>query len=237
MDCVNVFTNVCCLLALQETMNIKDISEVIENFYYIGRVKSDKTLDRKDFEMMARYALGGIMRDYWYNPAMAEEGDRYSFVAGLLSPKVYTVAEADRFGRRRIDMSKTPVIRLPMNAHILKVLPISGDCQSEVNELTQVQPGEELFYTDSQYDFFRFFVSKGAGLDVYHLDECVKEVEIEAVFDNDDTDIPYDIAFLICNQVLWPSVKLKAVQVDNTADQIPQAQDLRERLMQKELIR
>ena len=218
-------------------MNIKDIADVIENFYYVGRVKSDKTLDKRDFAAMGKFALGTIMREYWYNPNVGEEGDRYSFVAGFLSPKVYQLGDADRFKRRRIDMAATPVIRLPMNAHILRVLPISGECTQDIDELTQVQPGEELSYTSSEFYFYKYFVSKGEGLDAYNIPECVKEVEVEAVFDNDEADIPYDFAFQICMNVLSPSLKLKGIQLDNTADQDPIYRSIQERLAQKDLIK
>lgn len=218
-------------------MNIKDIADVIENFYYIGRIKSDKTLDKRDFGALAKFALGTIMRDYWYNPLIGEEGDRYSFVSGFILPKIYSLGEPDKFKRRRIDMSNTPVIRLPMNAHILYVLPVSGECTQDIDELSQVQPGEELFYTSSEFDFFKYFVSKGEGLDAYNIPECVKEVEVQAVFDNDEADVPYDFAFQVCNQVLGVSLKVKGFPVDTTDDGSPNFQNLQERLIQKDLIK
>lgn len=214
-------------------MNVKFIAEVIENFYYVGRVKNNKTLATQDFEQMVKFAFGNIMRNLWYASKKADEGDEYYFFTGSLLSKPFDLPKADGCGKRRIDMSKTPVVRLPQNRHIFKINLLDEGCGTDCNEVTLVQPGEENFYTGPEMRFFMFGVPKGAGIDTYHIPDCVQKVEVEAAYDDEQADIPYDIAFDICNQILGISLKVKGWPVDITDDANPNLPILQQRLNQQ----
>lgn len=214
-------------------MKLKIVAEVIERFYNVGRVKaSNLTLEKRDFLQYAKMSFANRMRNLYYQLKAGGQGEEYYFFSGDILSEKFTLSKPDNYGKSRIDMTDKPVIRMPKNAHILNIIPVEDGCSfPEPLEITQVQPGEERFYLGPDFNSFTFFVSKGTGLDVYRMPDCVKEVEVEAIYDKDDMDIPLDMAFDICNDVLGISLKVKGFPIpatDNPYD--PNAIELRRQL-------
>jgi hypothetical protein len=100
---------------------------------------------------------------------------------------------------------------------------VSDNCNGTVNgELTQVQPGEENFYINDQdlKSFYKFFVQKGDRVDTYNVPACVKKIEVERIFMQDELDIPLDIAYNVATQILGVSLKVRGFipTEDNSQD-------------------
>ena len=193
---------------------IKVVADVIENFYYKGIVNADRDLRTRDFLQYAKFAFGGLLRDMYYKLKDLEEGDEYFFISQNLERQNFKVT-TDKQNRKRVDLSSANFIRLPRNRHIFEVIPIGeNDCYCE--DFIQVQPGEERWYKGVEYIGNPFFVVFGKGFDLYHVDDCVTEVEVTGFYDKDDMIVTTDLAFDILNAVLGDALKVKGWPVDVT---------------------
>jgi len=114
------------------------------------------------------------------------------------------------------------VIRLPRNSDVTNVYLVADNCTETVNgSLTQVQPGEENFYVnDPDMKSYLFFVQKGKRIDTYNVPPCIKEIEVERAFMEDELDVPLDVAYNILVQILGITLKVRGfVPVeDNSSD-------------------
>ncbi len=216
-------------------MTISVLGYTIFKFFYDGRPKATGlTLSQGDITQMCFLAFGELIRQQYYNSKKQDEFNRpdYSFVSPLLDLKQFELSEVGINGKRRADMIKYDLFRLPKNSHITNVYPIGSGCNGEtIGEITQVEPGEENFYFGPQFTNFLFFVIKGRGIDTYHVPSCVKEVQIEATYNSGDVDISLDIAYEVALAVLGISGKVNSVPMkilDNPY--APQAHEVKHRL-------
>jgi hypothetical protein len=136
-------------------------------------------------------------------------------------------------------MSKEDLYRLPKNSDSIIVYPVGCNGTEGVGELTQVQPGEEVFYAgNADFKFYRFYVYKGKGIDTYNLPPCAKSIDVEATFDDADIDIPLDIAFEISSDILGISLRIPGFAgkgIDNSFEP-PKSEQLRRQLQQAQPI-
>lgn len=203
-------------------MKVSKLSEVIYNFYYAGRPKSTgKTLDKTDMLEMTVMAYAGILKTRFQQYKSATGNEDYSIVSPLLSEREITLADGRYDNIKRADMPNMELFRLPFNAHIRGVSPVSEGCADSppIDNITQVDPAEEYFYRNDTA--FSFFVIKGTGIDIYNLPFCVKKVIVEAMYADGDSDLSPDIAFEVGNTVLGISLKVKGFPVkviDNSYD-------------------
>lgn len=202
-------------------MNLHRVSEILESFYYNGVVKSDsKQLDRETMLEYSKLAYANVMVKKWEVYKRVDFGNEYYFYTGALVRKKFPLGETTSQGRRTIDMSATPVVRLPKNMHLFNILPLnkSGcDCGT----VTIVQPAEERFYQSADFANFPYASPIGSNIDCYNFPLCIKEVEVEAVFDDVEADIPNDIAADVCIFVLRDILKVKGIDVDKIDDNNP----------------
>lgn len=201
-------------------MNLKQLSEVIWQFYDGGRPSAtNQTLEQDDFEQMVFMQVAYQTKNRFYISRNDKDGEKTDFIAGMLSSKVYDITDANYQGRRRA-LSKEEVIRLPKNSDVTNVYMVSES--GIVNgELTQVQPSEENFYiNDMELKNFQFFVQKGKYIDTYNVPSGIKQIEIERAFMVDDLDVPLDICYEVAISILGISLKVKGFipTEDNPSD-------------------
>lgn len=196
-------------------MTLIDLTELIYRWYQSGKVMANnQQLLKADFSQKIKVLFADLIRQRYYESRKADEYNRpdYSFVSPLLNVKRFVLGDPDIKGKRRVDMSEWDLYRLPRNAHFENVYPIAEGCgNQEVGEITQVDPGEEVFYI-GQPDLahFKFFVVKGRGLDTYNLPPCVKSLEVESTYDaGDETEIDMSMASVITDQLLNVSLGIK----------------------------
>lgn len=195
-------------------MTSKQVSEIVWKFYQSGRPSSTaQQLSQKDIEQFVLFGYGSFLRKKFYE----EPGT--DFYADALDTREYDLGEMMANGMRRA-LIKDDVVRLPRNADVVNVYPIGSCSGNEVQEITQVQPGEETFYFSADFASFQFFVQKGKGINTYHVPLCVKKLQVERIYVSDDLDIPLDVAYDIALQVLQVSLKVKEFipTADNSFD-------------------
>lgn len=219
-------------------MTLKQLSEVLIRFYNVGRQKSTAvTLTEADMMQYAKAALSGMMRQQYMVSKKMNDGEEYYFYSQILSIKRFQLTDTDNRGMRRADMGDVDLYRLPKNMHFTNIYPIGDGCIGGDGslELTQVSPGEENFYLGGDYDFFKFYVVKGKGVNTYHLPPCIKSLDIETTYDSPDIDVSLDQAMDVANIVLGVSLKVKGFPVkvvDNSMD--PNVLELKRRLQEQQ---
>ena len=212
---------------------IKTLSEVVWKYVNNGRPKSTaQTLSQIDIQQYCLMAFSELMRQAHQDARKLGEDDEYYFYSGDLLSKEFSLSDVDSRGYRYADMSKYEVFRLPKNSHIRNVYAVADskcDCSNE--EITQVSPGEESFYTNGEYSGFQYFVVQGKGLLTRNIPSCVKKISVDSIYNVPEMDISYDMAFNIANVVLGVNLKIKGFPIksnDNTYN--PQADELQSRI-------
>lgn len=192
-------------------MELKQLSEIVFNFYNVGRPSStSKTFSKKDIEQFCKMGYGSTLRQRYYEDKKMDDGGTLDMIAGSLDIKEYPLGDVNVIGMRRAKITDE-VVRMPRNSDVVNVYPMGeGDCMEDIGEsLSQVQPGEENFYLTPEMAFFMFFVQKGKNVDTYHLPPCVTKVQVERIYISDDLDIPLDMAYEIALSVLGVTLKIK----------------------------
>lgn len=203
-------------------MKLKQISEVIWQMYDGGRpTATNQTLEQDDMQQLVFMNVADQMKMRLYESRKSNDGEKTDFLGGLLSSKQYDISDTNYQGRRSA-VYKEEVIRLPKNSDVTNVYLVADNCDGTVNgQLTQVQPGEENFYiNDPNLKNYLFFVQKGDRIDTYNVPPCVKKIEVERAFMQDDLDIPLDVAYNISVQILGVTLKMRGFipTEDNPAD-------------------
>lgn len=204
-------------------MNLETISYIIEDLYYNGVVKSNsRQLTRNTILEYCKLGYANVMRNLWFTFKKQGFGNEQYFFTGSLTRKIFDLGEVDKNGRRCVDISNYPIIRLPKNMHIFSVRPINEiNCNSDLEIATQVMPGEVNFYTNDTFNGYSFFCLVGNSIDCYNIPDCIKKVEVEAVWDNSNADIPNDIAADVIKYILIDLFKVKQISIDKIDDNNP----------------
>lgn len=183
-------------------MILKILSDVVYFFYERGRaLATDKTYDKEDISMFVRMGVSNKMVQNFYATKKLNEGDEYYITSALLSVQRFVLSPPDSRGMRRADMSEFDVYRLPKNAHVVNAYPV-GCGGTESKSITIVAVGEEYFYQQPKFNYFKFGVPKGRGINTYHLPPCAKYLDVESTFDSDLVDVSLDIAYQVAREVL-----------------------------------
>ena len=190
-------------------MKLNQVAEVIWSIYQDGRVSATaRSYKQQDIVQMVKMTLGNMMRQIYYNNKKLRNGDEYYVSSPLLSIQRFELGPVNNKGMRRADMSEFDLYRLPHNSHIVNVYPVGCSGEDQGKSISQVQPAEENFYLDPQYDFFQFYRVQGRGVNCYHLLPCTKFVDVESTFDSDEVDVSLDVAFDISQQVLGTVLRI-----------------------------
>jgi len=197
-------------------MKINTLADIVWKYYNVGRPSATaQTLSKQDILQYCLMAFGNILKARYYEEkALAEEGDPYSSFYMDLQTREFPLADEDCRGYRSADMGSANVFVLPRNAHIRNVY-AQGDktCSCSNQEIVQIRPGEESFYTDGDYSDFQFYFVKGKTLVTRNLPICAKTLSVDSVFQDKDMEVNYDMAFDIANAVLGISLKIKGFPV------------------------
>lgn len=220
-------------------MTLKTVTDVVWSFYYDGRAKATaQTLDKLDFKQGCLLAFAGLMRAMYVKSKSSDSFNEpdYSFVSPLLTVRRFPLEDLNTRGARRADMCGVDLLRLPKGAHFTNVYPVGTDCGGQmINEITQVEPGEENFYLTPDFSGFQFFVVKGKGLDTYNIPPCIKSLDIETTYSSDDMEISLDMAYEVVMSVLSVGLKVNGVPVkilDNNYS--PQSREVKQKLQDAE---
>lgn len=203
-------------------MKISFIAAVVESIFNNGKVQTvGRRLDRRDFAQYATAAAGDIIRKLFYENRNLD-GDTTSFLAGSVEVKVVEIAKLGH-GRRGIDEK---IFQLPRNLGIFGVYPIIN-CEGEEvidsnNAFSRVETGSRWYYTDERIDdlgLLAYTVSMGKP--ELFCPKDIKKVAIEAVYKDDDLDLPEYAAYAVINAVLGSTLRVAGFPVDMRAEGDP----------------
>jgi len=219
-------------------MILKTVGEFTWRWIQDGRASATaQTLREADVIQFCKAAYGNIQRQLYYANKKLNEGDDSYFYSPALDIKRFPLSEPNAVGMRRADMSEFDLYRLPHNKHIPNIYPVGQACGTEdVGQITLLdKPGEENFFLGPDYEEFMFGVVKGRGVNTYHIPPCIKEVDIEATYDNDKVDVSLDIAFDVASQVLGVALRIPGYIGKDTDNpyQTPQSLQLKRALQQQ----
>jgi len=214
-------------------MIIGQLSEVIYVLYNNGRVSAtNKALSSQDVHELVKMTIGTILKRNYYNNRKTNDGSELAQLSSILSLKRFPLSEATDVGKRFADLGNTDLYILPRNSHITNVYPIGCGFEQGAT-IPQVQAGEENFYITPEFNFYKFFVVKGKKIDTYHIPDCVKEIEIEASFNDDEVDISLDVCYEVSMEVLGVVLKLPDYQTDIDNPYSAAQKELKQRFVQQ----
>lgn len=197
-------------------MKLSVVKEICWRVYQNGKpYANNQQIIKPDILQKCKTLFADIMRQRYYESKAKDEFGRpdYSFSSPVLSVKRYALGEANERSERRCDMGDVDLYRLPSNSHFTNVYPIGEGCgKNEINEITQVSPGEENFYrNDPDFHSIAFYVVKGTGINAYNVPPCIKSLDIETTHDlsEDEVEVDMSAASLIIDQVLGISLGIK----------------------------
>jgi hypothetical protein len=216
-------------------MLLSTLSELNWQMYNSGRAKAtSRSFSKEDVLEFLKLSVAEVFRIYYNASKRNKDGNAFYFISPLLSILPFKLGEANLIGMRRADMTGFDMFRMPHDAHIVSMYPIGcndgGDCKS----IDLVEAGEEYFYEGkAEYNFFKFAVIKGTGLNTYNLPPCVTKLDVESSFDAPgiDPDISRDVAFDASNLVLGKMLGMPEFMnkgIDNSYT--PQQKELKQRI-------
>jgi hypothetical protein len=213
--------------------NIDFIAAVCEEVYYAGRPKSGRKLMLQDFRELVRMANGTIMRKLYFEERQLR--GQFWFFSDQLELREFEVGDPDAKGRREIVIREEDkerklfdgVLRLPNGLGIYEVSPV-GDCLCGM--IARAEPGTEWLYCGKAYEDMQRWSPRGKKIVLYNLPKCVEKVEVLAVWNDEDLEIPYDIAFDIVNAVLGLTLKTAGFPIDKSNNADPNLIEMKHKL-------
>jgi hypothetical protein len=186
------------------------IASLLHEMYDGGRIKvTNLTFEERDMLEYVKLGYANVMRNMWLTLNKGNTTDEYYFFTGLLTPREFDVNGSGRV--REVDMSGVSLIRMPQNNHLFEVLPVGSECAEGGNAIPMVQPAEAKFYRSGEYADLTFFEPRGNKLYIYNLGDCIKQVEVTSLYDDEKADIPADIAFDVIKSVLKDVFGIKEI--------------------------
>lgn len=205
-------------------MRIKTIAQAIQELYYNGRPTVSKRLDKRDFLQFAKMAHGSIMRKMYYEERQLRQHNWY--FGDQLEEKKFDLSEPNSKRERTITIKSDKkedglngVLKLPHGLGIFVIKPVceDGDCP----DIIRSEPGSEWLYTGKAFEGQVFWSQRSSKVVIFNLDTCIKEVEVIGIWNDDDIDIPSDVAFDIVLMVMSLTLKVINVPVDRNNDEDP----------------
>jgi hypothetical protein len=212
-------------------MRLDYLAAVLESVYYNGKPKSNKKLEREDFNQIAIASVGTYMRTVY------RDEDSYAsifmYFGNCLSPKQFT-ANKDANHRWTISLD-TPVVKLPHGVGVFSVKPIDNKGYIHDNQaLTRLEGGADWLYTEDDLDDLGqiTFTIKGNTLFIKNLfaTEEKPKFEVEGIFIEDSLEVPEDVAFQVMNYVFTKLIPTEGFPIDKTDDGNPNLIEYKKRL-------
>lgn len=213
-------------------MKIIVVADVLTELYYNGVIRASKKLDNRDFMQMARAAKGSIIRKLYYEEK--QNNSVYQFIAANLKEAEYKT-DKDKRGRVFVEFDYTAnkIIRLPEGNGILRITAINEDGKIDYSRnFTKGIAGSEHLYCTKKFledTGEHIFMESSDQIRLFCAEE-VSMVEMLAVIDNDDTEIPEDIVWEIWNAVIPLILRVATIPVDMTDDNNPMVQTIKTKL-------
>lgn len=212
-------------------MNIGFVADVINDVYNNGVVKSRKKIDRRDFIVLSKAAKGSIARAHYL--AERQSGTVSAFVSDIVRAAEF---KTKRNGRGILivdyDPKVTLFVRLPDGNSIVRITPIDTEGKIDYKyNFTKAPAGSEWMYATEQ-----FLNDTGEIIYIQFANEIrlfgseTDTVEMVYVADDDDVEIPTDIAWEIINDVLGIVLRVEGFPVDKTDDQNPNVQQINSKI-------
>jgi hypothetical protein len=191
-------------------MNIEIIAAAIEAVFYSGRVKAERKLDRLDFLELAKMAHAGLMRKLYFENRELEISTGLYF-GDQIETREFELGEPDSKGRRVFDLEEhADTIRLPNGLGIFSISPASEkDCGCS-GKFMPAEAGSEWLYCGKDFAGVLFFIKKGRKIYLYNAPDCLTKVEVDGIFNDENVEIPDDIAFDVVNLVLGTTLQWRA---------------------------
>lgn len=212
-------------------MNINVIADVINGVYSNGIVKSRHKIDRRDFVVLARAAKGSVMRAHYI--AERQGGSVSAFVADQVRPKEFKTKKNERgILTVDIDFDVDRIVKLPDGNGIIRITPINeeGAIDYAVNYSKAPAGSEFIFGTKAFLDDTGEAVYITMANEIRLFGNDAERVEMVYVSDDDQVDIPTDIAWEIINDVLGIVLRVEGFPVDKTDDQNPNVQQVNSKI-------
>lgn len=209
-------------------MNIELLADIIQEFYYSGRVKSDRKLKREDFVQLSRIAHGNVLRNLFKEPAIARQYMQY--YGQHTDSQIFTVSEKQENGKRIIEIPKEKeMLRLPNGVGIFSVRSLSTEKCSAVTFVRKIL-GTDWLLCGEDFEDVQTFAIKRNVIELDGAPDCMKEAEVTGIFSDENIDIPVDIAFDIFNLVIGQSLKVAGFPVDKHDNQNPNYKEIEARI-------
>lgn len=222
-------------------MKLSVTADIITAVYYNGRPKStaDK-LDRRDFFQFALASAGSIIRKIFYEEREVNDGDVTAFIASMVDVKALKI-EKGKLGIRYLEEE---IFILPKNMGILNIWPIilckedqdpdDGEIDYS-NAFARLQTGSEFIFTDEVIEDIGVmgFSSRGSKA-ILRCPKDMTYVAVQAMFKQDDYDLPESIAREIINDVLGPTLKVAGFPIDMTQNGNPNVELVNQKIAQSQ---
>lgn len=216
-------------------MNIIVVSDVLNELYNNGILRSSHKLDERDFLQLARAANGSVVRAHYYDEKQKSDSV-YHFVADCVKEREYDV-DKDARGRLKVKFNYDTdnIVKLPDGNGILRITPIPNDPKGKIDyskSYTKGIAGSEQLYCTAAYledTGENIFISISDQIRLF-VQEEPKKVEMLAVIFNNEMEIPDDIVWEIINYVLVVMLKVIAIPVDTTDDSNPVVQTVKSKM-------
>jgi len=202
-------------------MTAKIVATVILEVYSNGHVKEgSKKLEYEDFLQMVHMAKGALLYDL-YKLETAEGFS--STLNSMIKPYVLPIKE-DEFGDKFIDIPGE-VLSLPDNAGIYSITPLSEENNANCLQLYPSPPGSEsaICRDDSGASYY---IPYGNRVKLLNLPDWAKKVKSFLALNEENSIIPDNISFKVCQLVWREALRTITLPIDKTKDQNPNIDDM-----------
>jgi hypothetical protein len=211
--------------------SLEVVSDISMGVYYNGVIKSAKKLDKRDFIMLSRAALGSIVRRKYKEEQIT--GDTTSFVADFIVESEFNTKKNPR-GIIEVDFDYVgdAIMKLPNGDGILRITPLySEESLDYTDSYTKGIAGMESYYCTPQFledTGEKIFIATSKSIKIYG-DEAEK-VEMAYISIKDDAVVPEDIGWEVINYVLGITLRVTGFPVDKTNDSDPNVQYIKSKI-------
>jgi hypothetical protein len=212
-------------------MKLLVIADVINDVYNNGVVKSRHKIDRRDFIVLCRAAKGSVVRARYIQER--QQGNVSAFVGDQIRAAEFKTAKSDRgILTVDIDFDVTKIVKLPDGNGVIRITPINdgGKIDYSINFSKAPAGSEFMFCTNEFLDDTGELIYIMSSNEIRLFGSDVEQVEMVYVADDDDVDVPEDIAWDMINDVLGIVLRVEGFPVDKTDDQNPNVQQINSKI-------
>lgn len=215
-------------------MKLQILAAALQSVYSNGRVKSAKKLDRRDFTIITKAAIGAFMRKVYYEEKSI--GSILAYFGNALIEKIFDI-EKDERCRQYIDTEESSIVKLPNSIGVFSVTALDNDgCLVEDGVFTRLGQGMDWLYSTSDLQDLgeQTYQILSNRILFKNMTEDTKQVAVRGIFLDDDIDVPEDIAYSIMNDIFTKIVPMQGFPIDKTDDGNPNLIEYKRRLAEQE---